>query len=162
MISLNNRLVPDVPAGRGVPPGVHAGAVGAGEAEGAAHAAGSRRGRPGLQPGCGGTGFFPTLCVRSTLREWLNVRVTVWPLCAAAQLCERSDGPWKKRLGQRGGGLRTTGESQTVVFVLTDGSSTLERHRFVVAGIRSQHQWLHVKLKSDFSPSFCQNVDMDS
>ena len=45
----------DLSAGGGVPPGVHAGPVGAGEAAGAAHPAGGRRGRPGLQSGCGGT-----------------------------------------------------------------------------------------------------------
>lgn len=48
-------LTPDVPAGRGVSSGVHVGSVGAGEAEGSPHAAGSWRRRSGLQPGCGGT-----------------------------------------------------------------------------------------------------------
>lgn len=61
--------VADVPVGWGVPPGVHAGAVGAGEAESAAHATGSRRGRAGLQSRCGGTGDWDSGTMSSPQRE---------------------------------------------------------------------------------------------
>lgn len=45
----------DLPLGRGVSPRVHAGPVGAGEAEGVAHASWSRRGRFGLNSRFRGT-----------------------------------------------------------------------------------------------------------
>lgn len=44
----------DAPVGRRVSPRVHAGPVGAGEAESVAHSTWSRGGRTRLQSGCGG------------------------------------------------------------------------------------------------------------
>lgn len=48
-------MFPDVPAGGRIPPRVHAGPVGAGEAARVAHTPWSRRRCSGLQSRCGGT-----------------------------------------------------------------------------------------------------------
>lgn len=70
---LDTWVFADVPVGRGVPSGVHAGPVGAGEAEGAAHTPWGRRGRTGLQSRCGGTGpSTPSWSRKHNKREYVS------------------------------------------------------------------------------------------